>query len=59
MILLGSETYEVAVTCSTCGHTDVMYVPVAETNEVSEFLINRGWRRHSRGFAWFCPKESA
>jgi hypothetical protein len=57
MILLGSETYEVAVVCSACKHTDVMYVPLDETTEVTRFLIGRGWRRHSSGAAWFCPKE--
>lgn len=53
-ILLGSETWEITVTCIECHRTEIMYVPYdKDANDVHRFLIGRGWSS-SEAF-WTCP----
>lgn len=54
-ILLGSETWQIHVTCIECAYTELMYVPVdLEVNDVRLFLIGRGWV--AKDAFWTCPK---
>lgn len=55
-ILLGSETWEIIVTCMVCQATEVMYVPTdRKVEDIKAFLTDREWSESS-GF-WTCPKH--
>lgn len=57
-ILLGSETYEITVTCSECGRIEVMYVPTEyEISDIQRFLYGRGWT--SVASVWLCDIDEA